>query len=455
MGFALVFSQSSCRKDRFLNVGSNLGFNTDTVYFDTVFTRTPGTSLPRSRNLQLIVRNPEKRSIRTSIKLAGGAQSSFRINIDGQATTEVVDYAIRPQDSIFIFVECILEANNLTQPAIVLDSILFNTNGVEQDVKLAAYGWDAYYFRDSVLDCNSTWDKLDKPYVIVNSAAVDENCRLTIKEGVHVYSSANSRLFVLGTLNVEGTASNPVTFEGDRLQFSYKERPGQWRGIYFVRESKDNNIKHALIKNATIGIQVDSLPVTSNPNLTISHTEIRNMSNYGIVGLTAEIKATNCLIHSCGFQNFAGFFGGKYDVRHCTFIGQPNQFNSHIEPVFSINNFQTDGQKIIRTFDVEYILVNNIMWGTLENEVSIAFAPNTTPLPSAFNNNIIKVKEPKNYPVNNLINQDPLIKNFGQLDFTLSNGSPAINAGQAGIGVLLDFNEKNRDATPDIGAFEF
>lgn len=452
---AFWLSQSSCRKERFLNTGSNLTFSTDTVYFDTVFTRTPGTNLPRSRNLQLIVRNPEKKSIKTSISLASGNQSAFRINIDGQAVTKLDDYVIRPQDSIFILVECILEANNLTMPAIVVDSIIFNTNGVEQDVKLAAYGWDAYYFRDSILDCNTTWDKTDKPYVIVNSAAVDENCRLTIKEGVHIYSSADSRLFVLGTLKVEGTQANPIIFEGDRLQFSYKERPGQWRGIYFVRESKDNEIKHALIKNATIGIQVDSLPVTGNPNLTISHTEIRNMSNYGIVGLTAEIKATNCLIHSCGFQNFAGFFGGKYDIRHCTFVGFPSQFNSHIEPVLSINNFQSDGKKIIKTFDVEYILVNNIFWGTLENEVSFAFAPNTTPLPSAFNNNIIKVKVPDNFPANNLINKDPLIKNTGTRDFTLSNNSPAINAGQAGIGVPVDFNENARDANPDLGAFEF
>ena len=64
------------------------------------------------------------------------------------------------------------------------------------------------------------------------------------------------------------------------------------------------------------------------------------MSNYGIVGLTAHIEAENCLIYGCGFQNFAGFFGGIYDVRHCTLYGFTSEFNSHIEPVFSINNFQ-------------------------------------------------------------------------------------------------------------------
>jgi len=451
-----LFLETGCRKDRLLEGPSSLSFSTDTVYFDTVFTRLPGTGLPRSRNIQLVVRNTENKSIKTDIRLAGGAASAYRINIDGQATDRVNDYEIRGNDSIFIFVECILEANNLTNPVIVVDSLLFNTGGREQDVKLAAYGWDAYYYRDSILPCNTVWDKTDKPYVVVNSVAVDKNCDLTIKEGVHVYSSANSNIFVLGTLNVEGKKDNEVVFEGNRLQYSYRERPGQWQGIHFIRESKDNQIDYAIIKNATIGIQVDSLPVTGNPNLRISNSIIRNMSNYGIVGLTAQIRAQNCLIHSCGFQSFAGFFGGDYDVRHCTFYGAADANNSHIEPVFSINNFLTDGNTIIRTYDVKYVLVNNIMYGTLENEVTFAFAQSRPPLPSSFTNNLIRVEKPEDFnPSENISNVTPQFTNPSARDFTLQNGSPAINAGLNGIGVGSDILGNPRDANPDLGAYEF
>ena len=453
----LINMQWSCKKDSFLNGPATLSFSVDTVYFDTVFTRVPNSNLPRSRNLQMVVRNTENKSIKTSISLAGGIGSAFRLNIDGQATNKLQDYEIRAKDSIFIFVECILEANNQLNPIIVLDSIVFNTGGKVQDVKLAAYGWDAYYFNDSVLPCNTVWDKTDKPYVIVNSVAVNKNCKLEIKEGVHIYASSNSKMFVLGTLEVNGTKDNKVVFEGDRLQRSFAERPGQWRGIHFIKESKNNIIKHALIKNASIGIQVDSLPINSNPNLIISHTEIKNITNYGIVGLTAKIVAQNCLIYNCGFQAFAAFFGGDYDIRHCTFYGSSNQFNNHLEPIFALNNFQTDdNNNIIRTFDLSYLLVNNIMYGGLENEVSFAVAASKPPTQAIFQNNLIRVKKPENFNPNfNTINLDPFLEDIAAGKFNLTSSSPAIDKGDVNAGVALDFNEKNRDAKPDIGAFEF
>ncbi len=452
----VVLFANSCRKEKFFNGATSLSFNQDTVYFDTIFTRINGTKEPRSRNMQLVVRNTENKTIKTSIKLASGAASPFRLNIDGQASNQVTDYEIRGGDSIFIFVECILETNNLLNPALVVDSIEFNTQGKLQDVKLAAYGWDAYYFNDSVLPCNSVWDKTDKPYVIINSVAVDENCKLTIEKGVHIHASPNSKMYILGTLIVNGIKNDEVIFEGDRLQYEYRDRPGQWRGIHLLRTSKDNQINYAIIKNAQIGIQIDSLSNNTNPKLLLENTIIKNMTSYGIAGLTAHITAINCLVHSCGFQSFAGIYGGKYDIRHCTFYGFSSKYSSHTEPVFAINNYLTDGNgNIIRTFDVEFGAVNNIIFGNLENEVSFSFASSKPPTAFAFIKNIIKVKKPENYPTDNLINIDPFLVDAAKDNFELNNGSPAINKGLPGAGVLLDLNGKTRDATPDMGAFEF
>lgn len=456
--FLFVLIGQSCRKERFFKGESTLSFDRDTVFFDTVFTRIPGTKEPRSRNMQLVVRNKESKTIKTSIKLASGSASAFRLNIDGIAANEVNDYEIRGGDSIFIFVECILEANNLLNPAIVVDSILFNTQGKRQDVKLAAYGWDAYYFNDSILPCNTVWDKTDKPYVIINSVAVDKNCQLTIQKGVHVYASPNSKIFVLGTIVINGEKDKEVIFEGDRLQHAYKERPGQWGGIHLIRGSVNNIVNYAIIKNGSIGIQVDSIPENANPNLVVTNTIIRNMTNYGIAGQTATIVANNCLIHSCGFQSFVGFFGGDYDIRHCTFYGYSNQDNNHAEPIFALNNFLTDGNgNVIRTFDIKYVLVNNILYGTLENEVGLSFVASKPPSNlSVFQNNLIKVKKPENYnPANNLVNIDPILKDINNRDFSLTAISPAIDAGLTGTGVLLDITGKSRDAKPDIGAYEF
>ena len=63
-----------------------LSFSTDTVLFDTVFTTVGSTTK------QLRVRNTDKNAIViSSIKLAGGSSSPFRINVDGIPTTEATD----------------------------------------------------------------------------------------------------------------------------------------------------------------------------------------------------------------------------------------------------------------------------------------------------------------------------------------------------------------------------
>ena len=62
------------------------------------------------------------------------------------------DIEILPKDSAWVFVEASLTPNNQTLPALVRDSLLFEVNGNEQFVQLAAYGWDAYYLKDTVFN---------------------------------------------------------------------------------------------------------------------------------------------------------------------------------------------------------------------------------------------------------------------------------------------------------------
>jgi hypothetical protein len=89
------------------------------------------------------------------------------MNIDGRTGRNIPEVEILPKDSAWLFVEATLEPNNLTQPALVRDSIEFERNGQLQYVQLAAYGWDAYYFNDSLISGTTNWVLNDKPYVIV------------------------------------------------------------------------------------------------------------------------------------------------------------------------------------------------------------------------------------------------------------------------------------------------
>lgn len=55
----------------------------------------------------------------------------------------------------------------------------------------------------------------------------------------------------------------------------------------------------------------------------------------------------------------------------------------------------------------------------------------------------------------NAIDDDPLFTAAGSDDFTIPTGSPCKNTGATGTGVTDDYDGITRDATPDIGAYEY
>ena len=251
---------TSCKKDQIINDSSaKLNFSSDTVLFDTVFTTIGSTTK------QIRVYNPYNQIIHiSSIKLAGGANSGFRINVDGVASTVINDIEIEPNDSIFIFVKVTVDPTNSNSPLVVNDSILFETNGNVQKIQLVAWGQDAYYhtpdqsllltdgsiFHFSYAHCKTPW-KNDKPHVLYGYVVVDSDSTLVIQENTRIYLHKNAILWVYqdGTLNVNGTYGNPVTFQGDRLEQYYKDKPGQWGKIWLSAGSKNNEINYAIIKN--------------------------------------------------------------------------------------------------------------------------------------------------------------------------------------------------------------
>ena len=86
-----------------------------------------------------------------------------------------------------------------------------------------------------VIDEPVSWTN-DKPYLIIDYLYVDSLASLTIEPGVTVYMHYNALLYVDGTLEVMGSLEEPVTFQGDRLEEFYKDKPGQWRFIYLSAE---------------------------------------------------------------------------------------------------------------------------------------------------------------------------------------------------------------------------
>ena len=65
--------------------------------------------------------------------------------MDGLTGTQLQNVEVGAKDSLFAFVEVTVDPNGGTNPMLITDSLVFETNGVVQDVDLVAYGQDAYF----------------------------------------------------------------------------------------------------------------------------------------------------------------------------------------------------------------------------------------------------------------------------------------------------------------------
>jgi hypothetical protein len=447
---------SSCRNNNdFFTSKNSLKYSADTVWFDTVFTRVPGSTYPISVTQIFSIKNPEKLPVNANFQLGGGANSAYRMSIDGISGTQINDIEIGASDSVFVFVQCKLEANNNTQPLLVMDSIISSVGGHRSNVKLAAYGWDAHYFRDTIFESNITLSDNQKPTVILGYMGVDQGATLTIKPGVQLFASAQTKIYIAGTLDIQGTAAQRVSIRGDKPVWDPQFLPNQWGGIHILVGSVNNSIQFADITNATIGVRVDSLPVNGSTGLKISNTRIQYSGQASLAGITADIQATNCLFADAGSYSFLALLGGNYAFNHCTF-SEYSGFSSRTDGHFAATNTLRDGNgKLLNHAPLNLSVYNCIVDGPLKEELQF----DQTTL-NVFNirleNNMLKSLNPKSiitYP--NFFN-----KTTGFVDVQRGNyqiDSTAFGykkAGTFGTPVTIDLLGKTRKSQPDLGCYE-
>lgn len=468
----LSISLSSCKKDK-INTNAGVSFSTDTLTFDTLFTTLGSTTK------FFTIRNTQKEAIKISnIKLAGGSISPYRMNVDGDAGYNFSDIEIPAKDSLYVFVEVTVNPNAANLPFIIEDSIQFLTNGKLQQVQLNAYGQNAHFFNADSIEMNTTWDD-NLPYVILNYLQIKQGACLTINAGCDVYFGGGAAMIVEGCLNVLGTDTfNMVTFRGVRLDKDIADRPyddfpGQYAGLFFLRGSS-GNLEFLKLRNSLYGINVGNIKTTDNdaaniallqgmsianaPEVSIKNSKIYNNAFYGLFGFFGKIDAENTLVYNCG-KNVVGLYvGGDYKFTNCTFYTRGTTYISHTkEPAFYMNNFfaySTTAAPIFATTAQAYF-ENCIMYGTLDNEIlAEAATDNPTPISLLFKNCDLKTDNTTLPIFQNCKFDDPQFKDVFKSNYKLKSTSPCINTGFPN-GLGLDIDGFSRDATPDIGAYEF
>lgn len=392
-------------KEDLVQTSGSLSFVQDTVLFDTVFTTV------RTVTKRLWVYNRNRGALKTDINLAEAGASPYSLIISGDAGNAASGVTVRGNDSLLILVRATVGDNGTATAAkqfVVADQLNFLTNGNAQNVKLVAYGQNAYFHRGDVIKKNTTWPT-DKPHVIINGdyvsgantyqvgVVVAQGITLRIPKGARIYSHAGAQLQVDGTLlvndpsepnafaptdTVKPTNANLVRFAGDRLEPFYADIPGQWGGIVFTASSRGSRIRYAEIKNATFGLLLyNDAPTGTHPDVSIDNTTIKNISGAtvsfssaatslgtggGIISILGDVRATNCLFTNCGEYAILGS-GGSYELNFCTIANYTPSFRRETasltftdKSLFSQVTTLSSPQVTIR---------NSIVWGPLDDEI--------------------------------------------------------------------------------------
>ncbi|WP_313791329.1 hypothetical protein [Lacinutrix neustonica] len=261
--FALLLLWSSCRKDfDFTPSTGNLEFSKDTVYLDTVFTNIGSSTY----NLKVYNRSNNDISI-PNISLNRGETSGYRLNVDGNAGKSFANVEIQAKDSLYIFIETTVDIEDqvaINNEFLYTDKINFDGGNALQTIELVTLIKDAVFIYPDRDDTTGIIETLtlningeiveteiqgrellsseltftnEKPYVIYGYAAVPNGETLTVDAGARIHFHANSGLLISenASLQVNGALSsdqelleNEVIFEGDRLEPSFANVPGQW-----------------------------------------------------------------------------------------------------------------------------------------------------------------------------------------------------------------------------------
>lgn len=480
--FGSVLLMSRCGKIEYSDDPAlSLTFSTDTVFFDTVFTTIGSVTLP------LKVFNPNRDAVLIDyIGLEGGADSPFRVNIDGIVGPEVEQWPLLAEDSMWIFLEVTVDPNEAALPFVIEDGLRFNTNGLEQRVHLMAWGQNAHFHGGpgqitALASCDEVWSN-DLPHVIYGIVQVETGCKLTIDPGTQVHIHNGGGLLVYqSTLDVNGALGNEVVFQGDRLDAGYEDAPGQWgielsfefetdygieevtaqRGGIWLFGGVGCTMDYAILKNGTMGLQVDTTGSASAPALQLRNSIIHNMSAYGLYAQGGTIDGYNNLIYDCGQSTAAFTLGGTYRMDHCTFV---NSWSEGVRqsPSVLFTDWYEDVNGNIQVRSLEGSAFNNcIFWGNNHNltdfdELVVSLLnPPSIPL---IRNSAVDVQD-ENFPLELLeattTENAPLFVSESQRDFHLNTNNTLWNGGPAQFAISTDLDGLPRNVgLPDKGCYE-
>jgi len=462
--FLLLFISESCRKkQQLLTSGGVLEFSSDTLTFDTVFTALG------SYTSGVLIYNPQSDVVvLSSVRMEKGANSYFKLNVDGVPGNNATNIRIAPHDSVYVFATVTVDPNDSLTPFFITDRLIATMNGKEFSMPFTAYGQNAHYIVGDSITANTTW-QTDLPYVVIRTCVVGPGKILTIPPKCRVYMHQSARIMVYGGL-ITGSATDvdSVVFQGDRLDrdyFGYQGYPGEWCGIWFLPRSQ-GLMNKTILKNCggntgyygyfsqPAAIRVDTLA-----DLWMDRCVIKNSIGFGLFDWSGHVVASNSLFHTTGAQALAIVQGGRDTFVNCTFANYGNHAISHTsEPTVAILNYFRISQTQIFFGNLTALMQNCVVYGSLDSEMICDSSVNAG-ASLTVNNCLVRmgtVREPFIHFSETIFNKDPMFKDEQNEDFRLKDNSPARGTGKPPvIGGGKDLEGNDWGGLYDIGCYKY
>lgn len=305
-----------CISDEFTDSPSDLlTFSVDTLRFDTVFT---DLGTPTAR---LKVYNRASKAINISSIRMRNDDGVFSMNVDGVSGKVFDNVEIRANDSIFVFVECLIEANSDARPFKVEGIMDFTTNGVTQSVVLEAYGQNVKRLRGVTIDSDMSFTA-EIPYVVFDTLRVASGATLTLEPGTRLLFHDKGMLQVDGCLLAIGEVGKTISMRGDRLDdvlpdTGYEILAGQWQGVRFGPESFGNRMEYVEMQSSVHGLVVDSCGIIDRNKLTLVNSWLHNSQGNVLRSEHAWVDAYGCCFSEAG-EATVYLKGGVHDFVQCT-----------------------------------------------------------------------------------------------------------------------------------------
>ncbi len=453
---AVIFQ--SCIEDGVSSSSSDQPtFSVDSLKLGTVFTEQGSTTH------RFLVYNRHDKIINiNSIELRDKTQGVFRLNVDGQSGSEFHNVEIRPNDSIYVFVEATLPPNGKIGPMTIDNTLDFTTLGVTRSVVITADGLDVIRLKAKTIETDTRLTA-ERPYQVFDSLVVAPGATLTIDPGAHLYFHDKSELIVRGSLRANGTPENPVNMTGDRTgnvvaSIPFELMSGQWGGVYFATSSSASKMTNTSIRNMSYGVVVDSVVTSTpdNPALYLLNCQIHNSAGYILQTAHSAVTAIGTELTDAA-NGIVYVRGGNLTLNHCT-IANYYLFSALGGPALQLDHINAETDDLSGLPKLQADITNTIIYG---NGTDISHGDLTDTAVTLRRCLLKSAGSDDDNFINCLWDTDPMyytVREDYLFDYRLKPESPAIQAADPALTLpdaATDPYGTPRLTPPSLGAYEY